>query len=498
MAITIKKSSSGATFSVSYDPSSIPNVFPVNSCVFVLSDRIGYFSLLNMGGVRAPILEKHFSEIVNGDTGTAFTDLTSVKTYIETNFFRKAATGGGGNPGSGSISSAIPEWTSGHTFNIDEPTTVSQGDGTYKLYRSSIDNNTALNPTTNSSISPWRIYKNPASAPVAYDAGVTYANGALALFNAGPGLDILLLSKQDNNLNNAFSDPAWWSIEGIYYGTYNPATNYTIYGGQYKPLVLFSGAIYISDVAVTGGLPIVAPSWTFIKVSPFSTFDPAAFHLDSTGKFCIGSAPGQLLTEYIQWVKGTTSTNSMNITLDSEGVQFLVGTAGKDQPGGSYSQLNLNPTSLYFYFNSLVQGFEGQKSINLSSGYGIVVEDTISKIGFQYGSQDFFINDPRWVASKQYVDTKDIVMFTGTASGDGTTLEFIIDFIPPVIPPSWGIPFAPSMVIATGNSNDSLVSPGGVLAFKSTILNDTQVKVTYIGTAPIAGTNNIQWTFLLK
>lgn len=101
MQTTLLKSTSGAYFTI-IDSLGNKGVFPTNSAYIPLTPQwpgTVTLNLVNHG--QQLLLNKLPGDIINGDTSLPFTDLASVITYIDTNFFREASgSGGGGTWGS--------------------------------------------------------------------------------------------------------------------------------------------------------------------------------------------------------------------------------------------------------------------------------------------------------------------------------------------------------------------------------------------------------------
>lgn len=76
-------------------------IYNIGQCIFEPSDGYpagsGVFTLKINGG-ETLFATQPYNNIINGDTGLAFANIAALKTYIKTNFFRKAS-GGAGTPG---------------------------------------------------------------------------------------------------------------------------------------------------------------------------------------------------------------------------------------------------------------------------------------------------------------------------------------------------------------------------------------------------------------
>lgn len=151
MAITIQKSSSGATFTVT-DSNGIAQSYAVNTYnpyLFPDGVSITLYSIANPGYNHAGIpysgliINQSYTNIIDGDTGIAFTSQAAVNAYILANFFELA--GGGGGGGITAAKFIIGEISSGA---IDGSNTSYPLANPAQVVLGVIQNNLVLNPNT--------------------------------------------------------------------------------------------------------------------------------------------------------------------------------------------------------------------------------------------------------------------------------------------------------------------------------------------------------------
>lgn len=93
MSITVKKSTSGASFTVTY-ANGTTRKCPCNA--YESDYDATLFSLIPINPkLSPPILNQPFGQIINGDTSSAFATMADLVTYADANFFRKAGSGTG-------------------------------------------------------------------------------------------------------------------------------------------------------------------------------------------------------------------------------------------------------------------------------------------------------------------------------------------------------------------------------------------------------------------
>jgi len=82
--VTITKSTGGTYFTIT-PLSNPPSVYPMNS-VYMTTN--GNNVALYNAYTGQSIFNRLFSDVINGDTATAFANVGALQTYITTNFFK--------------------------------------------------------------------------------------------------------------------------------------------------------------------------------------------------------------------------------------------------------------------------------------------------------------------------------------------------------------------------------------------------------------------------
>lgn len=157
----------------------------------------------------------------------------------------------------------IPTWINSRTYKKDEP--VVQYDGDIKmLYRSKINGN--VNNDPNAIITgDWTLVGGGfVSDPLFWSSSTEYSINEYALFNAAPGINALVQSTTNNNLNNPPQNGAPWTILGLYLGLYDNSITYAPLDPSTKNYVRFDNQLWWSLETTTGGLPLPTNQWEAI------------------------------------------------------------------------------------------------------------------------------------------------------------------------------------------------------------------------------------------
>jgi hypothetical protein len=120
MSVTIQKSTSGAIFYIQNPGESESTPYTVNDFDMIPTGDGISLSLVrkfrrtvvnDQINTSDIILKQPYTNVINGDTGIAFASYGAYRTYIETNFFRKAGGGSGGSSTWGSITGTLSSQT---------------------------------------------------------------------------------------------------------------------------------------------------------------------------------------------------------------------------------------------------------------------------------------------------------------------------------------------------------------------------------------------------
>lgn len=192
---TIQKSSTGAYFTVS-DISGIVRPYSTNDYDFIPAGDNIHFSVIHKYSTadnRIIISNQPYTNIINGDTSSAFADYASLQTYILANFFRNA----GGSGGSYTLPVATNSTLGG----------VKQGSGVIIAGDGTLSSITSVAKKRLGSIYNVNLVSNSSSLYATSGAATTWSFTSTGLTTSGGANDTLNYQSYSSYVTNA----SYWS-----------------------------------------------------------------------------------------------------------------------------------------------------------------------------------------------------------------------------------------------------------------------------------------------
>lgn len=82
--VTLTKSTSGKSFTITNTPGGTTSVYPVGTAIMTTTGNVVQLTNRYTG---IPIMNRLYSDVINGDTSSAFADLASLQAYVLANCY---------------------------------------------------------------------------------------------------------------------------------------------------------------------------------------------------------------------------------------------------------------------------------------------------------------------------------------------------------------------------------------------------------------------------